>query len=92
MSEEKKPQDQIEEQDDTKPKATKSQKPKRYFILNPGGAIHEVSAEQQKALLGRVGYRKATKAQITKYLKQKTQRFDAPIGEPFTAEPEGVEI
>lgn len=65
---------------------------KRYFIVNPGGAVHEVNEADARWRLGMVGYRKATKAEIDEYLKRPIQRFDDPIAEPFNVEPEGVEL
>lgn len=73
-------------------------KPKHYFIVNPAGAIHEVTYELAKELLGKVGYRNATPAEVKKLNSRRgnvaagNQRFDKPICEPFVATPEPVEV
>jgi len=71
---------------------TKISKPARYFILNPAGAIHEVTRERAMALMAMPGYRKPSKEQVQRYLKQKTQRFDQPIGDRFVPEPEEFDV
>lgn len=68
-------------------------KQKRYFIVNPAGTIHEVNPEHMRVLLAKVGYRKATAAEVKKLEAAKgNQRWDAPICEPFSTEPEAIEI
>lgn len=64
---------------------------KVYYIVNPAGAVHTVSYEHAKARLGQIGYRMADKKEIEAYKSQKLQRFQAPIAEPFSTEPEAVE-
>lgn len=69
-------------------------KQKRYFIVNPAGAIHEVTPEHAAARLrlGR-GWRNATAAEVKKlHAGGGNQRWDDPICEPFQANPEPVEI
>lgn len=71
---------------------------KRFFIVNPAGAIHEVTEDHARELLAKVGYRNASAADVKKLnsqrgnLKPGEQRFDEPICEPFTATPEPVEV
>lgn len=69
-----------------------AKKAKRFFIVNPAGAVHEVNEDHAKVRLGQIGYRMATKPEIDEYLKRPTQLFDDPIAEPFQAEPVGVDI
>lgn len=69
-----------------------AKKEKRFFIVNPKGAVHEVTEAIAKERLGAVGWRMATKEEIERYLAADVQRFDRPIGTPFNAEPEGVEL
>lgn len=70
---------------------TTAKKPARYFIVNPAGAVHEVTREHAAQRLRQVGWRKATKAQIDQYLSQRVQKHDEPIAEPFNPEPEAFE-
>ena len=63
---------------------------KKYFIVNPAGAIHEVSEAHATTRLQQVGYRQPTKAELTAYKKTRTQRFDNPIAKPFNAVPVAV--
>lgn len=71
---------------------------KRYFIVNPAGAIHEVTYEHAKSLLGKVGYRNATAAEVKKLNSRRgnvaagNQEFKKPVCEPFAASPEPVEV
>lgn len=69
-----------------------AKKEKRFFIVNPAGAVHEVPEAIAKERLGQVGYRMATKAEVDAYLAADVQRFDRPIAEPFNPEPVGVEL
>jgi hypothetical protein len=71
-----------------KQKATQEPK-KSYHIVNPSGAIHEVSREHAKSRLSQVGYRMATKAEVELYNEaQGNQRFDRPLCEPWSPEPD----
>lgn len=72
---------------------TTTKKQKRYFIVNPAGAIHEVSFDHAQELLRKPGYRSATSAEVEK-LRQAggNQRFDKPICTPFKATPVAIEI
>lgn len=68
----------------------KSKEPeKTYFIVNPHGCIHEVSYDLAKQVLRKIGYRKATQAEIEELKKHEGhQTFDDPIAEPFNPEPD----
>jgi hypothetical protein len=68
-------------------KAVESEK--TYYIVNPAGALHEVSYEHARARLRQIGYRTATAEEIAE-LKRRggNQRFDDPIAEPFNPQPE----
>ncbi|MCL4867760.1 MAG: hypothetical protein KJ063_02230 [Anaerolineae bacterium] len=66
---------------------------KRYFIVNPAGAIHEVTLDHAETLLRKVGFRSATQAEVNKLNAAKgEQRFDAPICTPFKAIPAAIEV
>ena len=67
-------------------------KVKRYFIVNPAGAIHEVTEKHAQERLKQVGYRSATAAEVKKLQAVKNQRFDDLICEPFSNEPEAFEV
>lgn len=67
--------------------------PGRYFIVNPAGAIHEVSKEDCERRLGQVGYRQATADEVRELINRGgNQIFDDPICEPFRTEAKAVEI
>lgn len=64
-----------------------------YFIVNPAGAVHSVTKEVATGLLGRVGYRQATTAEVKELNKRKgNQTAKNPICEPFTTEPTEIEL
>jgi len=68
-------------------------KAKRYFIVNPAGAIHEVTKEHAKMRLAQPGYRQAKAAEVKKWQEAGgNQRFDKPICTPFSTEPEGIDL
>ncbi|MEM7344590.1 MAG: hypothetical protein AAF485_10130 [Chloroflexota bacterium] len=75
-----------------KPKETKvkeeGEQPKRYFIVNPAGAVHEVTAEHMKARLKDGRYRAAKPAEVEQYLNREVQRADDPIASPHTTDPD----
>lgn len=57
---------------------------KFYYIVNPKGAIHDVSESHARARLKMPGWRLATKDEIADYQEAGgNQRFDRPIAEPF---------
>lgn len=65
----------------------------RFFIVNPAGAVHEVTRDHAQARLGQVGYRAATQDEIKKYLEQGgNQWHDQPIAPRFTATPQSVDM
>lgn len=64
-----------------------SNKPKRFFIVNPAGAVHEVSEAHARWRLQSAGWRMASEAEVSKYLAAKVQRFDRPIAEPWNPNP-----
>jgi hypothetical protein len=74
-----------------------AEKTVRYYIVNPQGAVHEVSREMAKARLALAGWREPTKAELKAYKDTKIQRSGEPIAKPWTPEPgqtpepEGVE-
>jgi hypothetical protein len=61
---------------------------KRYFVVNPSGAVHEVTYDHASARLRQPGFRMAEAAEIEKYFNQATQRADKPIARPWNPEPE----
>jgi hypothetical protein len=65
-----------------------------FQIVNPGGAVHTVSRALAKELLGKVGYRLATTAEVKQLADQKGhQESSAPIAARFTPLPsEEVEL
>lgn len=63
-----------------------------YFIVNPAGAIHNVSREIAKAQLKKAGYRMAAPDEVQQLFDAKGyQRADRPICERFEPDP-GLEI
>lgn len=73
---------------DGKAEKAAKEESKRYFIVNPAGAVHEVTREHAAELLKQVGYRKATPAEVAAYSKTPIQRADKPIAKPFTSDPD----
>ena len=63
----------------------------RYYLVNPSGTVHEVTREHMVERLKHLGYRPATRQEIAAYKEVRLQRFDRPIAEPHSTEPEGVE-
>lgn len=70
----------------TEPKA--KPRTRRYFIVNPAGAGHEVTREHARARLKEVGYRMATSAEVAAYKKAPAHRGLGPVAEPWSPEPE----
>lgn len=54
-----------------------------YWLVNPAGAIHQVTKEIARARLRQPGYRLATKDEVATRKGVKEQRFDTPIAAPF---------
>lgn len=73
--------------------AAKTKGPARYFIINPAGAIHEVTREHAQERLAQPGYRKATKADVDRLLAAGgNQRAGEPLVEPWSTEPDAIEL
>ena len=71
-------------------RTTKSKK--RYFIVNPAGAIHEVTYEHAKMRLKEGKFRMANKAEVKAYMDAGgNQSAGAPLAEKFSDEPEPIE-
>lgn len=64
--------------------------PKRYYVVNPRGCVHEVSKEHAAQRLSQAGWRMANKAEVDAYNKADVQRFDQPIGKPFSTDPDAI--
>jgi hypothetical protein len=63
--------------------------PKRYFIVNPAGAIHEVDREHARWRLGQVGFRMATPAEVAELdARSGEQRADSPICARWSPDPD----
>jgi hypothetical protein len=63
--------------------------PKRYFIVNPAGAIHEVTYSIARMRLRQIGYRLAMADEIAKYnTADGNQRADRPLCEPWSSDPD----
>lgn len=63
-------------------------KPKRYFIVNPAGAVHEVTREHARARLKQVGYRMATRAEVVAYKRAPSHRGLGPVAAAWSPEPQ----
>ena len=61
---------------------------KRYYLVNPAGAIHEVTKEHAAARLVDARYRMATAAEVEIYRETEVQKFDAPIARPWSPDPD----
>lgn len=62
---------------------------KRYFIVNPAGAIHEVTREHARERLKVVGWRMATSAEVAELnARGGNQRADDPICTPWSPDPD----
>lgn len=69
-----------------KPKSKYQGKKSTFYIVNPGGAVHNVDKANASACLAKLGYRLATDAEIETFLKQPVQRADKPIAEPWKSQ------
>jgi len=70
-----------------------TRKTKRYFIVNPAGAIHEVTKEHAAERLRQAGYRKATVTEVKKLQAANgKQVWKSPICEPWDPTPEAIEL
>lgn len=64
----------------------------RFFIVNPAGAIHEVTEEHAQARLYLPGWRSATLDEVKELMARGgEQRFDEPICEPWRPAPVALE-
>ena len=69
------------------------EKPLRFFIINPSGTMHEVDQEHARWRLGQLGWTMATKEQVVEFLKVGgNQTAKSPLFEPFSPDPEGIEM
>lgn len=64
---------------------------RKYFIVNPAGAVHEVTREHAALRLRQPGYRKPTAAEVAEYRSRKVQAFDDPIAPGWDPTPEAFE-
>lgn len=72
--------------------ATSKKTRSAYFIVNPAGAVHEVSREHAAQRLRQPGFRKATADEVKAFQGQRVQRHDRPIATPWNPEPEAIEV
>lgn len=64
----------------------------RFFIVNPAGAIHEVTEEHAQSRLFQPGWRSATLDEVKELMARGgEQRFDDPICEPWRPVPVALE-
>lgn len=62
---------------------------KRYFIVNPAGAVHEVTRAAAADRLKQPGYRMATAEEVAALdAANGFQQFDRPIGKPYSTDPD----
>lgn len=54
----------------------------RYFVVNPAGAVHEVTREHAEQRLSLAGWRMATDDEIARYEQTPVQSARAPIAPP----------
>ena len=66
--------------------AVKQQEEKTVFIVNPGGAVHEVFRVHARERLRSPGWRIATAEEIAEYHARVIQRADDPIAPPWNIE------
>lgn len=59
---------------------------KKYYIVNPAGAVHGVEREHAVERIQQVGWRKASPDEIREYKKRSEQRADDPIAAPWNPE------
>jgi hypothetical protein len=69
--------------------ATETAPARRYFLVNPKGAIHEADREHCRERLKVAGWRLATAAEIQALEDAGgEQRFDRPICAPWSPDPD----
>jgi len=73
--------------------AKKTSSTGRYYVVNPAGAIHEVTREIAAHRLRQPGWRKATPDEL-KALENAggNQRWDSPLTQPWNPEPEAIDV
>lgn len=76
---------------DAKQQAKPKAGTKRYFIVNPAGAVHEVTREHARARLQEIGYRMATAKEVAAYKKAPAHRGLGPVAAAWSPEPD-VEV
>lgn len=63
--------------------------PRRYYIVNPKGAIHEVTREHARERLKIAGWRMASPQEIAELAaRDGLQVFDKPICTPWSPDPD----
>jgi|FLYN01.1.fsa_nt_gi hypothetical protein len=71
------------------PEQPKAKAPRRYFLVNPKGAIHEVTREHARERLKQAGWRMANTAEIEELERRNgLQVFDRPICRPWSPDPD----
>lgn len=69
--------------------AKAEKKERRYFLVNPAGAIHELTYEHAKERLKSVGWRKATSEEIAELARRGGhQVHDNPICPRWSPDPD----
>jgi hypothetical protein len=58
------------------------------YLVNPAGAIHTCTRDHARYRLRFVGWRVASKAEITKYQATRVQRSGRPLAQPWSPEPD----
>ena len=81
------------QQQDTRPRtaapAPAAEQPRRYFIVNPAGAIHEVDREHARWRLAQPGWRVATPDEIAALAERSgLQVHDRPIAPRWSPDPD----
>ncbi len=64
-----------------------------YYVVNPGGAIHDCSRDIAAACLLKPGYRMATDEEVAELKRRNGRQVpDSPICQPWTPESEEVSV
>lgn len=65
----------------------------RYFIVNPAGAVHEVTKDEATWRLSQQGYRAATKGEVAElFARGGNQTADDPICNSWNPKPEAIDL
>ena len=67
---------------------TKATKPKEYWLVNPAGAVHQVTRAHARMRLKTVGWRLATIEEVKQAKSQRLQTWKKPIATPWSPEPD----